>query len=236
MNKSTFQALLLLIIFILIIGTRIFLFYDNQIFNDYSLYDVSNVGSSDNGTVYKVVAGNESSNQSIGIILGIHPREHEIHKAMLSTFYQLCGAPNAPKNLTKKYVIYYVEVNNNITGYQESRAAGEVLGQEFIVPNIIKDNVSMVVDLHMIDESYEFYNFIFPVTDDPISNEYANFIANYLSIANYNFTEGTSPLKITVPIAEFGIPAMLIEFDINSNNSTQNAQKVIQALEELKLY
>ena len=52
-------------------------------------YNVTSVGGNVNGTVYKIIAGNESSNETVGIILGVHPREHEIHEEVNKTIYNI---------------------------------------------------------------------------------------------------------------------------------------------------
>ena len=35
---------------------------------------MTTVGNNENGTVYKIIAGNNSSNDTVGVILGVHPR------------------------------------------------------------------------------------------------------------------------------------------------------------------
>ena len=49
------------------------------------------------------------------------------------------------------------------------------------------------------------FNFIYSISNNSAkSNEYAHIIKDNLSIENFNFTEGTSPHKVTEPIAAQG--------------------------------
>ena len=96
-------------------------------------YNITEVGHNDNGTVYKIVAGNASSNDTVGVILGVHSREHEIHEAINKTIHNITHSED--KNLTKKFVIYYVKVNDNLTSRDDTRPAGELLANKFVVNN-----------------------------------------------------------------------------------------------------
>ena len=60
--------------------------------------------------------------------------------------------------------------------------------------------------------------------------------ADNLSIENFNFTEGTSPHKVTEPIAAQGINTLLMETCItNSLQEKHNtAEKLIYTLDNLK--
>ncbi|MGB9838447.1 hypothetical protein [Methanothermobacter sp.] len=56
------------------------------------------IGNNSYGYVEKIYYGNQSSNETIAIITGVHPRESGIHKAVN---YQLENT-----SLQKKYVLY----------------------------------------------------------------------------------------------------------------------------------
>lgn len=197
-------------------------------------YNITEIGSNENGTVYKIVAGNTSSNDTVGLILGVHPREHQIHESVNETIHNITSE-NGTNDLAKKYVIYYIKVKDNITSREETRPAGENLAHQFIVPNIKNDNPFIVIDIHEIDENYEYSNFIFPLSNNSKSDNYAKELSEDLDVAYYNFTEGTSPSKVTIPISEQDINTLLFETSIENSISEKNkmAQRIIYATDSL---
>ncbi len=233
MNKKTqYQLLLLVLVAIVVFNVAILLTANN---NSENIYNTTVIGENANGTVYKIVAGNPSSEDTVGIILGVHPREHEIHEAVNNTLYNITSE-NGDKNLTKKYVIYYVKVKDNLTSREDTRAAGEELSHKYIVPNIAKDKPFIVVDVHEIDPIYEYSNFLFSLSNRTAKiNSYIDNITDGMDIVDFNFTEGTSPEKVTMPIANKGIPTILIETSITNSLSEkqETAHKLIESLDKL---
>ena len=233
MNKKIqYELLLLVLLAIVAFNVAILLNADNDSNN---IYNITEVGKNANGTVYKIVAGNKSSQDTVGIILGVHPREHEIHEAVNNTIYNITNE-NGDQNLTKKYVIYYVKVKDDLTSRDDTRAAGEELSQKYIVPNIAKDEPFIVVDVHEIDPVYEYSNFLFSLSNrTPQINNYIDNITEGVGIVDFNFTEGTSPEKVTMPIADKGIPTILIETSITNSLSEkqETAVKLIECLDKL---
>lgn len=230
-KKNQYKLILLVLIAIVIINASILLManYNNNV------YKATAVGENANGTVYKIIAGDESSNETVGVILGVHPREHEIHEAVNRTIYNI-ASEGGSHNLTKRYVVYYVQVNDNLTSREDTRSAGEELSQEFIVPNIANDKPFIVVDVHEIDPVYEYSNFLFSLSNrTPQINEYIDKIAGAMGIVDFNFTEGTSPEKVTMPIADEGIPTILVETSITDSLSEKQkaANRLIESLDEL---
>ena len=235
MNKKVqYQLLLMVLIAIVIFNIAIILTSDDN--SSSNIYNITEIGKDKNGTVYKIIAGNESSNETVGLILGVHPREHEIHEAINSTIYNITGE-NGTQNLTKKYVIYYIKVKDNITTREDTRPAGENLANKFIVPNIKKDNPFIVVDVHEINPDYEYSNFIFSLSNksDAI-NSYISKLSNDVNLVDYEFNEGTSPEKVTIPIANEGINTLLMETSITDPlmEKQKTAENLIESLDELK--
>ena len=235
MNKKVqYQLLLMVLIAIVIFNIAIILTADDK--GSSNIYNITEIGKDKNGTVYKIIAGNESSNETVGLILGVHPREHEIHEAINSTIYNITGE-NGTQNLTKKYVIYYIKVKDNITTREDTRPAGENLANKFIVPNIKKDNPFIVVDVHEINPDYEYSNFIFSLSNksDAI-NSYISKLSNDVNLVDYEFNEGTSPEKVTIPIANEGINTLLMETSITDPlmEKQKTAKNLIESLDELK--
>ena len=233
-NKIKYEIILLVLITIVIFNTAIIMTADDKVQGD-NIYNITEVGHNKNGTVYKIVAGNASSNDTVGIILGVHPREHEIHDAINNTINNITG-DNGSRNLTKKFVIYYVVVKDNISSRDDTRPAGENLAHKFIVPNIAKDKPFLVVDVHEINPDYEYSNFIFSLSNRNAKiDSYIKKITTDVNLVDYNFDEGTSPEKVTEPIAKKGINTLLMETSITDSQSQkqQTANNLIKSLDEL---
>ncbi len=235
-KKAKYELILIILIGIVLINTAIIISNPDEKSDDANCYNMTTVGSNENGTVYKIIAGNNSSNDTVGVILGVHPREHEIHEEMNKTIASITG-DNGTNNLTKKFVIYYIVTKDNLTSRDDTRPAGENLAHDFIVPNIKADNPFIVIDIHEIDAKYEYSNFVYSISNNSAkADDYAHIIAKNLSIENYNFTEGTSPQKVTQPIAAQGINTLLLETCITNSLEEKHdlAVKLIYTLDNLK--
>ena len=236
MNKKIkYQLILIILIGIVLMNTAIIISHPDETTDDNNKnsYNITTVGSNENGTVYKIICGNITSNDTVGVILGVHPREYEIHEEVNKTLANLTGE----NDLSKKFVVYYVDANDNLTSREETRSAGENLAHDFIVPNIKTDNPFVVIDVHEIDPKYEYSNFVYSISNNSIkADNYAHIIAKNLSIENFNFTEGTSPAKVTEPIASQGINTLLLETDITNSIEQKHdlAVKLIYTLDNLK--
>ena len=235
MNKKI-QYQILLIILIAIVAINLSVIIGDMTKSPDNIYNVTEIGSNENGTVYKIEAGNMSSEDTVGIILGVHPREHEIHEAVNNTIYNITSE-NGTQNLTKKYVIYYVKTIGNLTSREDTRPAGEELANEYIVPNIAKDNPFIVVDVHEINPDYEYSNFIFSLSNksDKI-NSYISKLTTDVNLVEYDFaSEGTSPERVTIPIANKGINTFLMETSITDSLSQKQhtAENLIRSLDSL---
>ena len=234
MNKKIqYQILLVILIAVVIINLAVIIGEVTRAPDN--TYNVTDIGGNVNGSVYKIVAGNTSSNETVGIILGVHPREHEIHEAVNSTIYNITSE-NGTQNLTKKYVIYYIKTKSNITSHEDTRSAGEELANKFVVPNIIKDNPFVVIDVHEIDPDYEYSNFIFSLSNrsDKIDS-YIDKLSGDVNLVDYEFGQGTSPEKVTIPIANKGINTLLMETSITDalTQKQKTADNLIESLDEL---
>lgn len=232
-KKRQYQILLLVLIAIVIFNMSIIL--TSTLNSPENSYNITEVGKNANGTVYKIIAGNESSDETVGIILGVHPREHEIHEAINRTVYNITHE-NGTQNLTKKYAIYYIKTKDSLTSREETRTAGEQLAHKYVVSNIAKDKPFIVVDVHEIDPVYEYSDFLFSLSNrsDKIDS-YIEKISHDVGLVDYNFTEGTSPEKVTAPIAKKGINTILAEVCITDtpDQKQRTADRLIKSLDEL---
>lgn len=235
MNKKM-QYQILLIVLVVIVIFNLAIIFSSMMSTPDNDCSITSIGHNANGTVYKIEAGNMSSNETVGIILGVHPREHEIHEAVNNTIYNITSE-NGTHNLTKKYVIYYVKTKSNITSREDTRPAGEELANKFIVPNIVKDKPFIVLDVHEINPDYEYSNFIFSLSNrtDAI-NSYISNITNDVNLVDYQFNDGTSPEKVTKPIASKGINTLLMETSITDAlmEKQKTADNLIASLDSLE--
>lgn len=234
MNKKM-QYQILLIILVVIVIFNLSIMVSEVTRGPDNIYNVTAVGSNVNGTVYKIEAGNMSSNETVGIILGVHPREHEIHEEVNKTIYNITNE-NGTQNLTKRYVIYYVKTIDNLTSREDTRPAGEELANKFVVPNIVKDNPILVIDVHEINPDYEYSNFIFSLSNKSAKlDSYIDKLSNDVNLVEYDFADGTSPEKVTIPIAEKGIDTVLMETSITDalTQKHQTAENLVRSLDGL---
>lgn len=234
MNKKM-QYQILLIILVVIVIFNLSIMVSEVTRGPDNIYNVTAVGSNVNGTVYKIEAGNMSSNETVGIILGVHPREHEIHEEVNKTIYNITNE-NGTQNLTKRYVIYYVKTIDNLTSREDTRPAGEELANKFVVPNIVKDNPILVIDVHEINPDYEYSNFIFSLSNKSAElDSYIDKLSNDVNLVEYDFADGTSPEKVTIPIAEKGIDTVLMETSITDalTQKHQTAENLVRSLDGL---
>lgn len=235
MNKKM-QYQILLIVLIAIVIFNLSIIVSSMMNTPDNVYNITNVGRNDNGTVYKIEASNMSSNETVGLILGVHPREHEIHEAVNNTIYNITSE-NGTHNLTKKYVIYYIKTKDNLTSREDTRPVGEELANKFIVPNIVKDKPFIVLDVHEINPDYEYSNFIFSLSNRTNTvDSYISHIANDVNLVDYQFSEGTSPEKVTKPIASKGVTTLLMETSITDAlmEKQKTADNLIKSLDSLE--
>lgn len=233
-KKNQYQIILIILVVIVIINLSVII--GDMTNGPTNTYNVTTVGENEDGKVFKIVAGNASSNETVGIILGVHPREHEIHEEINKTIYNI-ASKNGTQNLNKRYVVYYIQTIDSITSHDETRDVGEELANKYVVPNIVKDNPFIVVDVHEINPEYEYSNFIFSLSDrtDKIDS-YINKLSKDVNLVDFEFDEGTSPEKVTKPIAKKGINTLLMETSITDPlvQKQKTAENFIKSLDSLE--
>lgn len=234
-RKRKYQLILVILIAIVIFNCAIIIHsMMTEVHNN--SYNTTTIASNVNGTVYKIEAGNMSSNETVGLIIGVHPREHEIHECINNTIHNLTQQ-TGNDTLSKKFVIYYIKTNDNLTTRTDTRAAGEELANKYVVPKIVKDKPFIVVDVHEISPYYEYSNFVFSLSqkNDKLDS-YISKICEDVDLVEFNFTEGTSPEKVTKPIAKKGVNTLLVEtyMDDNIDQKNKTALKLIRCLDELQ--
>lgn len=211
MKKQTLKILLIILIIIFLVNI-VFIFSDNT--DDIKNPETNITGQNSNGTVYKTICGNMSTNDTAVIILGVHSFENGTHNATNQTIMNMTNN----NNLSKKYVVYFIKLNLNQTDlntsdYQTNRHMGEMLAYDYIVKDLKQYNPYVVVDVHEMEEYWDPDRYIQVMSPDkPAAFDYAHKMENDTGIAEYNFTEGTSPQWVTEPIANEGFNTILFEY------------------------
>lgn len=199
--------------------------------NNYDNSYIEKHWDDDVGSVDKIIYGNPNSTTEIVLILGIHPREK------LAIEPELESAKQFARFRDVKLVVYYVNVTQNATDYQQSRDNGEHLVHDYVVPDIEKSNAKAVIISHSHIEGYgEGYYLATPAMDNA-SVMIAEKIASK-SDFKYFPTNTSKPLKassailISKPLADAGYPTFVYEIpeDISEQDSTNKAKELFDLM------
>jgi hypothetical protein len=232
MNKK--KILIVLTILIIISGVLIFA---NNLINNIPSKELkfTLLGSNSNGSVELIgPIGNVNSKIKIAYIIGIHPLESFSHTTAYNTLF------SHNQSLKYCYYIYRINVTDQPNVYETGRMHGQVLGEKFIVPNIDKENYSLVMDIHSNEAAsgYAKTDSIFAPENNTDSKRIAEeIIANTNQTLIYFYPEPqTSPKFVTLPIIKSGIPAIIFESDDGEsvNIRTKRIEMLIKAVDDLK--
>ena len=180
-----------------------------EIYNNETGFKRYNLGSNDNGTVYLYKSiGNTSSNVRIAYIIGVHVTENAVHKAL---FDELTNKSSELNYCYDIYKINVVPIGKPIDDINRMR--GQLLGRDYVVPEAIKNNYSLVVDVHSNQGgAYVITNFAFAPAQDNVSKAIATKIINdNPGLQEYFPASQTSPTYVTLPIQRSGTPTVLYE-------------------------
>ena len=180
-----------------------------EIYNNETGFKRYNLGSNDNGTVYLYKSiGNASSNVRIAYIIGVHVTENAVHKAL---FDELTNKSSELNYCYDIYKINVVPIGKPIDDINRMR--GQLLGRDYVVPEAIKNNYSLVVDVHSNQGgAYVITNFAFAPAQDNVSKAIATKIINdNPGLQEYFPASQTSPAYVTLPIQRSGTPTVLYE-------------------------
>ncbi|MFQ9110927.1 MAG: carboxypeptidase-like regulatory domain-containing protein, partial [Methanobrevibacter smithii] len=178
-----------------------------EIYNNETGFKRYNLGSNDNGTVYLYKSiGNASSNVRIAYIIGVHVTENAVHKAL---FDELTNKSSELNYCYDIYKINVVPIGKPIDDINRMR--GQLLGRDYVVPEAIKNNYSLVVDVHSNQGgAYVITNFVFAPAQDNVSKVIATKIINdNPGLQEYFPASQTSPAYVTLPIQRSGTPTIL---------------------------
>lgn len=201
------------------------------IFSAVSVSFAAEIGSTSYGYVTKENYGNLSSNDTIVIIIGVHPKEYGIHNAMANAI------KSRSSSLNKKYVLYQVHVTNDASDYSKGRMNGQLLAQKFIVPDVSSENPLLVMDLHENRykvSGYKYPRFVDPISKNSLTQRYVKEIISKLPfLVSYTPPNGTSPKYVTIPIANKGINTIIFETYMNDSvaKKSSDANNLLDVLD-----
>ena len=198
------------------------------------------IGNNSNGTVYKITYGNLSSNNTAIMILGVHSLENGTHIATNESIMNF----TKDNTLKNRFVAYYIKLNFNDSGmntsdYDTNRHMGELLANEYVVPDIENYDPYVVVDVHEMENYWENQKYVGIINNESnVSVQYANEIAGYLSIPVFPITGGTSPEWVTIPISNNRHEVILFETaqDDSMENKTQIASNLVRTVDNFNVY
>ena len=199
------------------------------------------IGSTSYGYVEKKIYGNKSSTQTVVLIIGMHPQENGIHTAIANTL------ASKSSKLTKRYVLYYIHVTKDASDYSKGRMNGQLLGQKFIVPDVVNEHPMLVLDNHEnhgASSGYAHYRFLYPISKTSLTTTYASKIINQMktispsssSLLIYSPPNPTSPQYVTIPIANKGITTIIYETYVYDSAAQKaiDANAIVSALDKLE--
>ncbi len=175
--------------------------------------------------------GNINSPTKIAIITGVHPLESNSHKAIYETI------KSNDKSLNYCYYIYKINVTKDAADYDKGRMNGQLLANQFVVPNIISQNYALAIDIHSNRGNEKEIRFVFAPSEDQNSKVFANKILKKFSdLVYYNPKSQTSPKYVTIPLIKAGIPSIVYETYLYDPFETTKgyAKNFIYAVDNIK--
>ena len=176
--------------------------------------------------------GNVNSSVKVAYILGQHPRESNAHDAIYDSLM------NNSDYLNYSYYIYRINVTAESDDFEESRMNGQLLAQDYVVSDVIKNNYSLAIDIHSSNGGYVQDPYIFaPRSNDTVAYDAANNVTKAINyVIYYEPASYSSPQYSTIPIDDGGVPAIVFEMRGNPDHSLElEANQFIHAIDKLVL-
>ena len=200
---------------------------------DSSDKSVKTIGKNSIGTVtLEGPYGNANSSVKVAYILGQHPRESNAHDAIYDSLL------NNSDYLNYSYYVYRINVTAESDDFEESRMNGQLLAQDYVVKDVLKNGYDLVIDIHASNGGYVQDPYIFaPVSNDTVAYEAANNVTQAINyVIYYEPASYSSPQYSTIPIDERGIPAIVFEMRGNPDHSLETeANQFIHIVDKLNL-
>ena len=176
--------------------------------------------------------GNANSSVKVAYILGQHPRESNAHDAIYNSIM------NNSDYLNYSYYIYRINVTAESDDFEESRMNGQLLAQDYVVSDVIKNNYSLAIDIHSSNGGYVQDPYIFaPRSNDTVAYDAANNVTEKINyVIYYEPASYSSPQYSTIPIDDGGVPAIVFEMRGNPDHSLETeANQFIHVIDKLIL-
>jgi hypothetical protein len=200
---------------------------------DSSDKSVKTIGKNSIGTVtLEGPYGNANSSVKVAYILGQHPRESNAHDAIYDSLL------NNSDYLNYSYYVYRINVTAESDDFEESRMNGQLLAQDYVVKDVLKNGYDLVIDIHASNGGYVQDPYIFaPVSNDTVAYDAANNVTKAINyVIYYEPASYSSPQYSTIPIGEGGIPAIVFEMRGNPDHSLETeANQFIHIVDKLNL-
>lgn len=200
---------------------------------DSSDKSVKTIGKNSIGTVtLEGPYGNANSSVKVAYILGQHPRESNAHDAIYDSLL------NNSDYLNYSYYVYRINVTAESDDFEESRMNGQLLAQDYVVKDALKNGYDLVIDIHASNGGYVQDPYIFaPVSNDTVAYDAANNVTKAINyVIYYEPASYSSPQYSTIPIDEGGIPAIVFEMRGNPDHSLETeANQFIHIVDKLNL-
>ena len=194
---------------------------------------VKTIGKNSIGTVtLEGPYGNANSSVKVAYILGQHPRESNAHDAIYDSLL------NNSDYLNYSYYVYRINVTAESDDFEESRMNGQLLAQDYVVKDVLKNGYDLVIDIHASNGGYVQDPYIFaPVSSDAVAYDAANNVTKAINyVIYYEPASYSSPQYSTIPIEEGGIPAIVFEMRGNPDHSLETeANQFIHIVDKLNL-
>lgn len=206
---------ILIILFIILLGILLYLSH---------IGITSQIGSNDLGTVTKTSYISPTSQTTIVLITGIHPRE----KLAIEPEKRICS--QIASNLHVNVINYDVKVTKDAQDYKNSRANGEQLVADYIVPDINNSNANLVIISHSHIPGYgEGFYVATPEMDDASvkiaqSIQAGNIDFNYFPNSGNESYNSTSAKLVSKPLAQSGYPTLVYEIPENITEDTSSSR------------
>ena len=210
-----------------------------DLFNSFSedtsvkVESIKTIGKNSIGTVtVEGPYGKDNSSVKVAYILGQHPRESNAHDAIYNSLL------NNSDYLNYSYYVYRINVTAETDDFEESRMNGQLLAQDYVVDDIVKNNYDLAIDVHSSNGGYVQDPYIFaPVSSDEVAYEAANNVTKAINyIIYYEPASYSSPQYSTIPTDDGGVPAVVFEMRGNPDHSLETeANQFIHTVDNLIL-
>lgn len=179
--------------------------------------------------------GNATSTVKVAYIVGVHPWEQYAHVAAVDTIKKM------DKSLKYCYYIYQINVTGGMdSDYETGRMDGQLLALNYVVPDILKNNYQLVVDIHSNKGAEDFYDvswFLNVPYNDNRTQQIADELQSKIpGMVFYDPPDPTSPYYVTIPLIKNGTPAIIYEAYAYDSPDTrlQLAEKLLRAVDSLE--